>query len=53
MVGWYSSHTSKIHLRVRPLLMPIKKLVVKPAITESTIGTTRKAHTSKVKESCA
>ena len=52
MVGAYSSHTTTIQRRVKPLLTPTKKFSVSPATIDMSTGTIRNAQTSSVKPSC-
>ena len=51
MVSAYRSQTSNTQRRVKPLLMPWKKLLVNPARMDMHTGTIRNAHTSSVNAS--
>ena len=51
MVSAYRSQTSNTQRRVKPLVMPLKKLLVNPAITDMHTGTIRNAQTSSVNAS--
>ena len=51
MVSAYRSQTSNTQRRVKPLLMPWKKLLVNPAMMDMPTGTIRNAHTNNVKAS--